>query len=173
MPLVISPILATINIKCNVCDYLDMNDEFVVNGLPLPPLLIELLKQDKWQHPGEKVIREVIPFLLDPVIFIEAENMHRQSTKYLEIMERWSFHAISGAKSTIPVELPWLDIDRAVLIAANKQIGDDVAIALDYRTSVDNPRVVASDWHNNKQHLWREVTPTFSDFVERIGIKLT
>jgi hypothetical protein len=173
MPLVISPTLATINVKCNVDGLPKMDDEFVVNGLPLPPLLVELVKQDKWQHPNHEVMRTVIPFLSDPVIFIEIENIHRQSTRYLEIMERWSFNAISGAKSTVPVELPWLDIDRAVLIAANQQTGDDVAIALDYRTSIDNPRVVASDWHNNKQHLWREVTPTFSEFVERIGIKLT
>src|SRR5688572_2165754 len=130
MPLVISPTLATINIKCNVCGYLNMNDEFVVNGLPLPPLLVELMKQDKWQHPGNEVMREVIPFLPDPVSFIKVENIHHQSTRFVEIVVKWSFHAISGAKSTVPVELPWLDVDRAVLIAVNKQIGDDVAIAL-------------------------------------------
>jgi len=173
MPLVISPILATINIKCNVCDYLNMNDEFVVNGLPLPPLLIELLKQDKWQHPGDEVMRNVIPFLLDPVDLLKFESMRHQSTRFAEVVVRWSFHAISGAKSTVPVELPWLDVDKVVLIAVNKQIGDDVAIALDYRTSIEDPRVVASEWHDNKQHLWSEVTPTFSEFVEKIGIKLT
>jgi hypothetical protein len=60
-----------------------MNDEFVVNGLPLPPLLIEFLKQDKWQNPGDKVIRKVIPFLLGSVDFLRVERMRLESSGLL------------------------------------------------------------------------------------------
>ena len=35
--------------------------------------------------------------------------------------------------------------DLAVLIAVNRRPGDDVAIALDYRSSAEDPAVVASD----------------------------
>jgi hypothetical protein len=174
MPLVISSILATINIKCNVCGYLNMNDEFVVNGLPLPPLLVELMKHGKWQHPSDKVLREIIPFLLDPVDFLKVEYMCLESSGFLaddEFSSKWN-HEVRGSQSTEPVELPWLDVDKAVTIAVNREIGADVGIALDYRTNMEDPRVVASEWRGGG-HYWREVTPTFSEFVARIGIKLT
>ncbi len=36
------------------------------------------------------------------------------------------------------------------LIAVNRESGADVAIALDYRTSMTDPRVVASDWQGQE-----------------------
>jgi hypothetical protein len=93
---------------------------------------------------------------------------------YFADKENWSEfnHVVYGSKSKTPVELPWLDVEKALYIAVNREIGGDVGIALDYRTSMENPRVVGSDWRDTK-HFWREVTPTFSEFVKRIGITLT
>jgi hypothetical protein len=152
-----------------------MNDEFVVNGLLLPPLLRKLLLEGKWKHPGHDIIAEVIPSLrneIDRVIFLQSvDQMRFESTgllaDYPDMLE--FIHQVRGSKYSTPVELPWLDVEKAILIAVNLQIGADVAIALDYRTSEDDPRVVASDW-NSKGHFWREVTPTFSEFVKRIGL---
>jgi hypothetical protein len=39
--------------------------------------------------------------------------------------------------------LPWLDAERAVLIAVNRHIGDDVAIALGYRNDTMHPAVAS------------------------------
>lgn len=156
-----------------------MDDEFVVNGLPLPPLLVALLKQDKWQHPGNDVLRKVIPFLYHPVIFLKVETMRFESSGVLadDVFSSELFHEARGSKSDIPVELPWLDVEKAIMIAVNLEFGADVGIALDYRTSMDDPRVVASEWLRSEplavEHIWREVTPTLSEFVERIGTKLT
>jgi hypothetical protein len=62
--------------------------------------------------------------------------------------------------------LTWLDVDQTVLIAVNEYPGDDVALALDYRTDTANPRVVASDiWTDTTQYSWRIVTPTFTDLL--------
>lgn len=45
--------------------------------------------------------------------------------------------------------------------------GDDVAMALDYRTDPADPRVVASDfWTDPKRCSWQAVTPSFSQLVE-------
>jgi hypothetical protein len=46
---------------------------------------------------------------------------------------------------TVSLELPWLDVDKAFFIAVAQYAGDDTAVALDYRTSAFDPRVVASD----------------------------
>jgi hypothetical protein len=41
-----------------------------VNGLPLPELLVVLIRDPHWVHPGEARLREVIPFLVDSVDFL-------------------------------------------------------------------------------------------------------
>lgn len=150
-----------------------MDDEFVVNGLALPALLVVLLQGRRWQHPGDEKLGEVIPFLHDRVIFLQTvKSIRMESSGHLADSPRSSqlFHLVRGSKSTVPVELPWLDADRALFIAVNEEIGDDVVIALDYSTSIEDPRVVASEWLQN-EHIWREVTSTFSEFVERLGLK--
>ena len=71
---------------------------------------------------------------------------------------------------------PWLDVEQALNIAVNRRPGDDVAIALDYRTGLSDPRVVGSDaWtgqHETGQfrYVWREVAPAFSVFAEALGL---
>ncbi len=44
-------------------------------------------------------------------------------------------------------DLPWIDVEKTVFIIINGRIGDDAGIALDYRTGIDTPRVIDSDWH--------------------------
>jgi hypothetical protein len=54
----------------------------------------------------------------------------------------------------------------AVLIAVNRFAGDDVGVALDYRTSASNPRVVASDsWTDPPRCTWYTVARDFSAFA--------
>jgi hypothetical protein len=53
----------------------------------------------------------------------------------------------------------------------NRHLGDDVAVALDFRTSSADPRVVASDWSDADACCqWREVSSTFSGFVASLGL---
>ncbi|GAA3809791.1 hypothetical protein ACFS5L_44390 [Streptomyces phyllanthi] len=81
------------------------------------------------------------------------------------------FREVRGSSHRAPVELPWLDVEQAVLIAVNRVPGDDVALALDYRTSPSDPRVVGSDfWTNPRQCEWRVVTPGFSSFAQALGL---
>ena len=40
------------------------------------------------------------------------------------------FREARGSRATDPLELPWLDVEQAVLIAVNRNPGDDVASAL-------------------------------------------
>jgi hypothetical protein len=144
-----------------------------VNGLPLPRLLVALLRHGTWLHPGEDRLREVIPFLVDPVVFLHSpEAMAFESRGRLADDPRSSaiFHEIRGDRASVPIELPWLDANRCIFVAVNKVPGDDVGIALDYRTGLADPQVVASDWVSGSGCLWREVASTFSSFVERLGL---
>jgi hypothetical protein len=55
-----------------------------------------------------------------------------------------------------PLDLPWFDAERAVLIAVNQNPGNDVAIALDYRTDVTDPKVgcVKAGWPRDDGRNW-------------------
>lgn len=144
-----------------------------VNGWPLPELLVELMRDGRWVHPGDARLREVIPFLVDPVVFLNTlEAMTFESRGHLADDPQSSdvFHEVRRSRVPEPVELPWLDADRAVFVAINRWPGDDVGIAMDYRTDAGDPRVVASDWGSGQGCVWREVAPTFSSFVRLLGL---
>ncbi len=115
---------------------------------------------------------KIIPFLREPVDFLKPQQLAwRESHCFLADDPRLStvFHEVRGSQSSQPVVLPWLDIEQAIFIAENRFPGDDLGIFLDYRTSQVDPRVVASDWWSSSDGcLWREVAPTFSQFVQML-----
>ena len=81
------------------------------------------------------------------------------------------FRFARESAATGPVELPWLDVDRAFFIAMAQSAGDDTVVALDYRTSSSDPRVVASDvWTASAPCDWRTVAQTFSEFVAELRL---
>jgi hypothetical protein len=113
-----------------------------VNGLPPPELLITLIRDGHWVHPGEARLREVIPFLVDPVDFLGTpEAMASESSGRLADNPQFSavYHMARGSRMDEPVDLPWLDVDRSLVVAVNHVPGDDVAIGLDYRTDLLDP----------------------------------
>lgn len=139
-----------------------------VNGLPLPPLFLELVRDGRWRHPGDEQLRRIIPFFYEPVDFLtNLESMRRESSGNLADNPQMAevYYERRSSASAEPILLPWLDRDKAVFIAVNRFGGDDIAIALDYRSSGLDPTVVANDWHTRPNGcLWREVAPTFSAF---------
>jgi hypothetical protein len=149
-------------------------DDISVNGLTLPKLLLDLMEQGKWKHPGDPVIQTVIPFLKDPVVFLSSsQHIAFESQGFLADDPQNAFFREYRGAPGIDKPLPWLDVDRALFVAVNRNIGDDVGIALDYRSDVDDPRVVASDWSFNGLHgvcNWREVSSTFTNFVRLLKL---
>jgi len=153
-----------------------------VRGLALPRLLVSLLDSGRWRHPGDDVLRAVVPWFEDPLDFLrDPGEMSRESGFLYEDgsaddpRDSALFHVVRGS-SAGPGDLPWLDVEQAFNIAVNRRLGDDVAIALDYRTDPSDPRVVGSDvWTSQHQtgrveYVWRQVAPTFSAFAEALGL---
>jgi hypothetical protein len=146
-----------------------------VRGLALPSLLARLLASGRWQHPGDETLRQVLPWFAGPLQFLpSAEQMERES-RSLDLFAGGDrsaelFHVARGSEAG-PVSLPWLDAERAVLIAVNRLPGDDVAIALDFREHLTRPAVVASDaWTWPGSYIWRPVAPSFGAFADMLGI---
>jgi hypothetical protein len=153
-----------------------MDSKLRVNGLALPVLLTELIKARRWRHPGDEAMRELMPWFESPLDFLTSFESMRSESRSLNMYAddpRSSelFRVIRGSGFATPTDLPWLDAEQAVLIAVNRIHGDDVAVALDYRTHPADPRVVASDfWTDPQQCSWRFVTPTLSQLVHQLQL---
>lgn len=147
--------------------------EILIRGLPIPPLLLNLIATRRWRHPGDKVIKRAIPFLDGPVDFLSIDEMEFQSSGGIADLQELSarFHELRGSDAVIVPDLPWRDVSKSFFIAVNRIPGDDLGIALDFREgNPSDPRVIANDW-GKAGCEWREVAPSFSEFLERIGIR--
>lgn len=146
-----------------------------IRGMRLPPLFVELWNSGKWRQPQEKLIQQLIPWLNGPVEFIEEMQwLELENSGQLADIPFASkmFQEYHGNNLKEKPDLPWLDIDQALFIAVNREHGDDLGIAIDFRTSLTDPRVVASRWCSNPHHVeWDLVTDTFSEFVHRLEMK--
>ena len=145
-----------------------------IRGMQFPPYFQELWISGKWRQPEDQLIRTLIPWLQGPIEFIEnmrwlrLENRGRLADTEFS---RKLFQEYHGKSAVNHPDLPWLDVDASLMIAVNKIPGDDLGIAIDFRTSLDDPRVVASLWCTEPHRVeWRLVSKTFSGFVESLQI---
>ncbi|MGW5078475.1 hypothetical protein [Micromonospora echinospora] len=135
-----------------------------------------MLEQDRWRHPGDHVLQSVMPWFQYPLMFPASLDRMRFENDALDLFaddapSSQLFRVTRGNRMDRPVDLPWLDADRAVLIAVNRNPGDDVALALDYRTDFADPRVVASDfWTDPSRCSWRLVAPRFTQLLTAPGL---
>lgn len=150
-----------------------MDEELPVS---LPPLLISLIQEGRWRQPSDEVIRAVIRVLPGPVDFYLTEAAIRSATSGQRSLRSDRFLKIFRLARALPgspaPDLPWIDTDLAIVIAGDRLPGDDVSVVLDYRSDLFDPRVVASEWIRGDPSgcYWREVSPSFSDFVNRLGL---
>lgn len=149
-----------------------------VRGHTLPTKLAVLMREGRWRHPSDAELARLIPWFEDPLDFLKSVPEMESEARSMDLFAgdpRSSelFRETRGGGRSEPVELPWLDVEQAVLIAVNRRPGDDVALALDYRTDPADPRVVGSDfWTNPRQCSWRVVAPAFSAFADALGLQL-
>ncbi|MFC8824415.1 hypothetical protein ACFT9I_03545 [Streptomyces sp. NPDC057137] len=146
-----------------------------VRGLVLPGQLTALIERDLWQHPGDAVLEKVVPWFEDPLVFVsnpeQMEFASRSMDMFADDPHAAFFRQARGSRAATPLELPWLDVEQAVLIAITRNPGDDGGLALDYRTDPSDPRVVGSDfWTDPVLCRWRVVAPSFSAFVTNLGL---
>ncbi|MEU6374930.1 hypothetical protein [Streptomyces sp. NPDC046909] len=147
-------------------------EQVKVRALALPAPILE----GRWRHPGDAALAGLLPWFEDPIDFLRTPQEMERESRSLDMFaddppSAELFREVRGSSHPGPVELPWLDVEQAVLIAVNRRPGDDVALALDYRTCPADPRVVGSDfWTNPRQCAWREAAPTFSSFVDALGL---
>ena len=137
----------------------------------IPALLQTLVETGWWSHPGDDVLRREIPCLLDPVDFRCWLPYRTVATELEGSFSPEDWRTFKMYRDVEPVRTcPWLSADQAVFIAIDRFPGDDVAIALDYRSDLEIPMVVASHWRDNKSLEWFEVAKDFEIFARSLGL---
>ena len=151
-------------------DWLDDLD-VRVNGLPLPRLLVDHLADGRWMSPDFAAVlqlfpeeREFCPYAL-PVMQSETLAYQRRASRM------W-------LGTADPRRPPGDLVPRLAVLIADFGIGADRPIALDYRVSLGQPRVVVLCWSAYDPAIpwgdgnrWVEVSPSFQDFAELIGLQ--
>ena len=144
-----------------------------VNQLPVPPALISLIEVGNWKHPGDDVIKNVIPFRSEFVGFMTIDEMERNASGL-----GWGdtekgalcFKERRGTDTVAVPDLPWRDMNKSFFIATDREHGSVGGIALDFRAGPEgDPRVIANASGLNL-YEWRLVTNSFSEFLQRIGL---
>jgi len=140
--------------------------------LPLPQTLIDMIESGRWVHPGDNVMLARIPFIRDPLVFLNSkDSMLFNSGPLMGPIELESEVFSEYRGSAIPKRaLPWIDVEQTLFIACNRWPGDDVGIALDYRTGIDSPRIVGGDWRSGRNCIYHEISPSFDAFVQLLGL---
>jgi hypothetical protein len=126
-----------------------------VRGLTLPAELISLLETGSWLHPGSRALRDLMPWFADPLMFMTDLGDMRFQNKALDAIAENNaisdlFRMTRTSRSGRDLDLPWLDVDQAVLVAINEYAGDDVALAW---TTVPTPPTRASSHQTSGQTL--------------------
>jgi hypothetical protein len=139
----------------------------IVNGLPLPRDLLALMEAGRWKPLTDRTgLSRVIP---------ENSGLHPYSFSQMERETQTCFkpHMQGPMWQGEPdPENPPGDIDpRLVVFVADIGLGWDQPIALDYRTSFDNPRVLTLQWSKcGEQNRWIVIAPDILTFAVLVGL---
>ncbi|MFG2125433.1 hypothetical protein [Streptomyces sp. NPDC048710] len=104
-----------------------------VRGLALPTRLTSLIDRGLWRHPGDAALVEVIPWFEDPLHFVSDPEQMEFASQSMDMFADDPhcvfFRQARGSRATVPLELPWLDVEQAVLIAITWLV-DAVAVLI-------------------------------------------
>lgn len=144
-------------------------EEGRVSGLKLPPRLRERIAAGKWKTPSDERMSAILPGLKGRVDFLETHAaIASESLDALADHMNTSclFKVYRGSRDEAQ-PLPWLDAERAVVIAVNRDPGADLAVVLDYRDAEASPCVVFSDWWSEPRRCnWVKAYDSFDAFAE-------
>lgn len=138
----------------------------LVNGLPLPSALIEAIQSGRWVTPSLLKLEAVFPLAVDdaePVLhpaFFDLDGIQREN-------DGWSEETLPSYLGDKDDKVQPGDIDpsQSVVIA---DLGPDRLIALDYRVSEENPRVVYLT--GNQRPRWVEAAPDVESLLCLLGL---
>ena len=134
--------------------------EYAVAGLLLPRELVAVIQAGKWSPPADpQVYVDTFGELPDHAMFYSLDEMIRQNRSW----QSSSVEEVSGN----PIEGRSVGIEpvRSELIG---DLGPDMPIALDFRSSEDNPSVLYQTFRGAV--VWLRIADNVCELLERLKI---
>ena len=163
-----------------------------IRGMEFPLIFKELWSDGRWKQPREGALERLVPWLQGPILFLETvSSLECENSAELATNEffSWMLREYSSQHTEEIRPLPWLDVEQSLLFGVNLIHGDDLGLALDFRTSPEDPRVVATYWEDETQDCpynttpegmsdlkphhrakWRVVMDSFNEFIHHLEL---
>jgi hypothetical protein len=135
-----------------------------INDLPLPRELLELIDAGRWQCPQDQSKVNLV--------FPDRVELKLYSIEYMPIENKHWLNETKPMFVGVPdSEIPPGDIDPHLsILIGDLGLGSDQPIALDYRLSLDCPRVLTLQWScDETPNRWVEIAPNVRVFSELLG----
>jgi len=139
----------------------------LINGLPLPGDLLALMEAGRWKAPMDcSGVNRLFPenggLFLYSIELMESETR----TLFDPQLRCSAWHGVPD-----PDNPPGNIEPRLAVFVADLGHGFDQPIALDYRVSRDQPRVITLRWGNRgEQNRWVVLAPDIRAFAELVGL---
>ncbi len=132
-----------------------------VNGMPVPSLWVERLRQESLRKVSRVTLEEVFGHedVVDPLFFDEVQIINENSDWRHEESEAYIGKANDLSQ---PGDI---DPERSLIIG---DLGPDRLIALDFRENLSAPSVVYLTDHRGA--TWIEVASSIEDFLSKLGL---
>lgn len=116
--------------------------------LELPRSLSRLLEEGRWQTPEKPIQRRVWPCIESWVEFLPNQDAIRGEPLHVladHMNTAQNFKVYRGSRDE-KQPLPWVDVEKLLVLATGRDGTTDLAVALDYRGNDCEPVVVVTDW---------------------------
>jgi len=134
--------------------------EYAVAGLPLPRELVAVIQAGKWSPPTDpQVYIDTFGELPDHAMFYNLDEMVRQNRSW----QNTSAEEVFG--NPIKDRSVGIEPARSVLIG---DLGPDMPIALDFRSSEDNPSILYQTYRDAV--VWLRIADNVCELLERLKI---
>jgi hypothetical protein len=157
----------------------------IINGLALPPLLVEFIELGRWnipisadlkkwenyfQHGGLTLNGRPQIRLIHPAEMIEKTKLPSQEAYPVNLHPEWS-QSITRRESQLPLAL---DPTKSVVIADLFHVPDKpellvVPLTLDYREFFNEPRVIFYP-DDAFEGYWCEIASNFEEFADALEL---
>jgi len=154
--------------------------------LEIPSVVLETMRRGVWPRGRVRgaLLQMAAPFIADTDLELvqTPEEMREGGSGIADLQSLRQFadsvglgeqfRVKRGSGGAGPVELPWLDVEQALVIGGGADYGDDTWVVLDYRANRTDPRVVVNAWSADRppQVEWRELAPSVTSFLQMLGV---
>jgi hypothetical protein len=153
----------------------------LINHLPLPALLLELIDQNRWGVPknaGRKKWQNIFKgyIELSEVCFWNLDEMQKKTDFLVKNSENYKTQFSKDWIGSLAdkVHPKIFDAEKTIVIMdlIKSPLESDSSInpiCLDYRTSLDNPSVIQYP-DDAFESYWDEISPTFEQFAKDLKL---